>query len=223
MTGSLAGILGASLLGSAHCAAMCGGFVCVYASDSRALRGHFLYNGGRLISYLLLGLVAGLAGSGLNHVGAVAGFGSAAAIVAGVLMVIWGASTIATYAGFRIPLRSPSTPQRLIGGALARLQALPTGTRALAMGLLTTLLPCGWLYVFVAAAGATGSVVTAATVMFVFWLGTVPAMMAVGFGAQRLFGSFRNRLPIASAAVVVVIGLLTLTGRLSMMSGPHGH
>jgi sulfite exporter TauE/SafE len=81
-------------------------------------------------------------------------------------------------------------------------------------GLFTTLLPCGWLYVFVAAAGGTGSVQTAMATMAIFWLGTLPALLAVGVGAQRLLAPFRRRLPALSATVVLIMGLLSMSGHL---------
>lgn len=89
--------------------------------------------------------------------------------------------------------------------------------RAWLTGLVTTLLPCGWLYVFVATAGGAGSVRGGMLVMAAFWLGTVPALVAVGLGAQRLFAPLRVRLPMLSPAIVLVMGLLTISGRFA----PH--
>ena len=67
----LLAVLGASLLGSVHCAALCGGFVCLYtgvgstrtvhATSGRIRRAapHAAYNAGRLVSYLSIGVLAG--------------------------------------------------------------------------------------------------------------------------------------------------------------------
>ena len=69
MTALIATVLGASLLGSAHCAGMCGGFVAFYAGGAASLRGraawscHLAYNGGRLAAYATLGGAAGLLGA----------------------------------------------------------------------------------------------------------------------------------------------------------------
>ena len=64
-------ILVASLLGSVHCAGMCGGFVCFYAAGARTtLATHVAYNLGRLVSYLLLGVMAGLVGMSVDRAGA---------------------------------------------------------------------------------------------------------------------------------------------------------
>lgn len=231
MIGTTLGVLAASLIGSAHCAAMCGGFVCFYAGsatparDAPMLRAHTLYNVGRLASYLVLGALAGALGAGVTHLGALAGIARAATTVAGALMIAWALHTIAAQRGLKIGApRTPAAWQHALGRILHRLRGQHVGVRAAAMGLLTTLLPCGWLYVFVAAAGGTGNVADAMLVMAVFWLGTVPAMFAVGLGAQRVLGPLRMRLPTLSAVTVLVIGVLAIAGRLVTISGGlHGH
>lgn len=212
-------VLAAALLGSPHCAAMCGPFACLYAGQTEragAWRAHAAYNLGRLGAYLFLGALAGLAGAGLNELGALAGLPRVAAIVAGALMVLWGGLTIAAAYGARVPGASPPAGfRRMLSQAVARFKDRPPTVRALALGLLTTLLPCGWLYAFVAVAAGTGAITSGMLVMAAFWLGTLPVMAGVGLLAQRALGPFRRRLPIATAAVLVVLGLLTMAGRLS--------
>jgi sulfite exporter TauE/SafE len=51
--------------------------------------------------------------------------------------------------------------------------------------------------------------------MGVFWLGTVPALLAAAVGIQRLSGPLRARLPALTAVAVIVIGALTVSGRLA--------
>jgi sulfite exporter TauE/SafE len=216
-----AGVLVASLVGSVHCAGMCGGFVCFYTGSSTgteaaAIRAHAMYHLGRLASYLTLGTVAGLLGAGVSQAGALVGVSHAAAIVAGALMVAWALATIAAQRGIAIgAARAPEAWQRALGRVLQAVREQPIATRAALTGLFTTLLPCGWLYVFVATAGGTGSVPSALATMAVFWLGSVPALLAVGLGAQRLLAPFRRRLPAVSAVVVLVMGLLSMSGHLS--------
>jgi len=214
-------VLAASLLGSPHCAAMCGPFACLYAGqfNPRAAGPHLAYNAGRLVSYLLLGTVAGFAGAGMNQIGAVAGLPRAAAIVAGALMVLWGGLTILAALGARVPGATPPPGfRRLLGRVVARFQSRPPVVRAAALGLLTTILPCGWLYAFVATAAGTGSAAGGALVMAAFWLGTVPVMAAVGLAAQRALGPLRRRLPVVTAAALVVLGLLTIAGRVGIVA-----
>jgi sulfite exporter TauE/SafE len=219
------GVLVASLLGSVHCAAMCGGFVCLYSGGAhQRTRGmpHVAYNAGRLVSYLALGVVAGSIGRGVEHVGGLVGVGRLAAVVAGLLMVLWGATTLAAALGIRLP--HPGVPRRLqaaLTSVLVRFRNESAVVRGAVTGLLTTLLPCGWLYVFVATAGGTGRVLDALAVMFVFWLGTLPMMVTVGLGAQRLFGTFQRRLPLVGAGAAVVLGLLAMAGRLGVAPVQH--
>jgi hypothetical protein len=107
----------------------------------------------------------------------------------------------------------PEWLQRRLGSALVAMRDEPPVARAALTGLLTTLLPCGWLYTFVVTAGGTGSAIAGAGVMVAFWIGTVPMLLAVGFGAQRVLGPFARRLPLAAAALVLVLGLLSIAGR----------
>lgn len=218
------GLLGASLLGSVHCAGMCGPFVCFYATGgSGASRGaHAAYNLGRLVSYLVLGAVAGVVGRGVERLGALAGLSRGAAILAGSLMIAWGIATLARTGGVRLPRLEGHAPwKNPLGGALARARGRPPVVRAAIVGLLTTLLPCGWLYTFVFAAAGSGAVLPAMATMTLFWAGTLPVMIGVGVGAQRLTGALRARLPQMTAIAVVVLGLLTISGRLQLHASPE--
>ena len=234
------GVLVASLLGSVHCAGMCGGFVCFYAGGAGSgTRAHVAYNVGRLTSYLFLGLMAGLVGATVDRFGALAGLSRGAAVLSGTLMVAWGLSTLLAARGVRVPrLEGRLGGQNTLGKLLARVRGRSAIVRAATTGLLTTLLPCGWLYAFVAAAAGTGRVDRALLTMGVFWLGTLPMMLAVGYGVQRLSGPLRTRLPVVTATAVVVLGLLSIAGKLriepqaqaraastttTIPSAPHGH
>lgn len=225
----LFGVLLASVVGSMHCAAMCGPFVCVYAAgpDTResAFTAHASYHAGRLVSYVVLGAAAGAVGARIESAAALGGVGRGAAVVAGALMILWALGTIATSAGIRVPTTlAPEWAKRALGSVLARTRAWPSSARAGATGLLTTLLPCGWLYTFVVAAGGTGSPLSGALTMAAFWAGTVPTLLAVGIGARRAFGPFTRRLPVLSASVVLVLGLLSIAGRVRApfsRTGPH--
>jgi sulfite exporter TauE/SafE len=218
---ALLGVLFASLVGSVHCAGMCGPFVCVYAGlgngkSNRSL--HVAYNGGRLLSYLALGAAAGALGAGADRLGVLVGVSRAAALLAGALMVLWGTSTILTARGITLPWRRLTRSLRTpLGPLLGRLRERAPLVRAGATGLLTTLLPCGWLYAFVAAAGGSGNALSGMATMAMFWLGTLPALTALGALTQRFAGRYGPRLPMVMASVVVVLGVLTIAGRVGLM------
>ncbi len=215
----------AALLGSAHCAGMCGSFACLASGGDgsrprEAWRSSAAYNVGRLLSYATLGAIAGAAGAGLDRAGAIAGLARPATVVAGVLLVLWGVATLLATFGVVLPALAvpPALASRIARGVRA-VQDRPPVLRGLALGMLTAALPCGWLYAFVATSAAAGGAWQGAVVMAAFWTGTVPMMAAVGLGAQRLLGPLRRRVPAVTAVALVVIGLLTIAGRFT----PHAH
>jgi hypothetical protein len=155
----------------------------------------------------------------VEQVGASVGVTRAAGIVAGVLMILWGAATLLALRGVALPgasLAPMAGAQRWMATRLRDVRDLPPTVRALTVGLLTTLLPCGWLYAFVITAAGTGSVPSALLLMAVFWAGTVPMMVAFGVGVRRLAGPLRTRLPVLGAVAIVIVGLMSLSGRLRM-------
>ena len=83
----------ASLLGSLHCASMCGPFA-AFALMRDARRGAWLiqalYHGGRLLAYATLGAVAGAFGATLDFGGSLLGIGRVAGVAAGAMGSAWG-------------------------------------------------------------------------------------------------------------------------------------
>lgn len=222
MTGPvLLPIIAASLLGSAHCAAMCGGFVVAYAgadASGAERRLHFAYHGGRLLAYSLLGALAGLLGRAIDLAGAAAGYATAAGVFAGSLMVVWGLLAMLESQGVRLPkLRTSALAgqsARIIGG----LRVHSRSARAFSLGLCSALLPCGWLYAFVVSAAGTGSPAWGALLMAAFWSGTVPALFGMGLLAARAARPLRRHLPFLSACVILCVGLFTVVSRANMPS-----
>ena len=202
-------LFASSLAGSLHCMAMCGPLVGLHAG-ARSLRLAIVHALGRLTTYAALGALAGLFGGAVDMAGHLATIQHGAAIAAGIVIVGWGLRTIAIARGWLTT--SGSTPV-LFRRGLVQLRARRAVSRAWLIGVLTGLLPCGWLWVFVVSAAGTGSPWTGAVVMSVFWLGTVPAMTGVlAFGGPALAWA-RRKLPVITACVMIVLGLLTLATR----------
>jgi uncharacterized protein len=206
-------VLAASLLGSPHCAGMCGAFAVIANGTTHQRRNAALYHLARLGGYAVLGVLAGWLGTGIDRLGSLAGVARAAAIVAGSVMLLWGLATILTTLGVRLPrLVRPGAGGAFLGLA-PRITALPEGLRAGALGLLSMLLPCGWLWVFVAMATAAGGPLAGAGLMAVFWVGTVPALVLLGVAVQRGAGPLRRYLPLLAGAALIVVGLMTVMRR----------
>ncbi|MEM6654377.1 MAG: sulfite exporter TauE/SafE family protein [Planctomycetota bacterium] len=223
MTAMVFTVMSASLLGSVHCAGMCGPFCGVAVGATGGSRGgvrlHAAYHLGRLATYLVMGAAAGAVGSLLNLASTLAGLQPIALAAAGGLMVLFGLVELARVKRVKIPgarLRPPAAITRLLQAGqryASRQHGVP---RALTVGLLTTLLPCGWLYAFVVTAAGTGGPLPAMLVMTAFWLGTLPVLLTLGVSVRRLAGAFGQKLPVVTALALIAVGLVTLSGRSSL-------
>lgn len=214
-------VLSASLLGSLHCAGMCGGlmFFALGAGDDTAKRTRTrlqcAYHGGRMVTYTILGVAAGAIGQAIDFGGSYLGLQRAAAVVAGVMMIGFGLITLARLRGIRIAHVSvPSPLRRGVERAQRAAFSLTPFKRALSIGLLTTLLPCGWLYAYAFIAAGTASPVWGGLTMILFWAGTLPVMVSLGAGIQFLSGRLNRKLPYITAGAVVLVGAMTATGRI---------
>ena len=223
----LAAVLVASLVGSLHCAGMCGALVAfaVGGMEAHSMAARVVlqiaYHGGRLVTYGLMGALCGLLGAALDLGGSMVGLHRAAAVLAGGTMIGFGIIAVLQYRGWRIGgTRVPTSLKWLLvsGQRLAvGLQPLP---RALIIGLLTAFLPCGWLWAFAVIAAGTGSAVWGAAVMVAFWAGTVPILAFVGAAVQTLTGTLGRRLPLVTAVLLVALGLGTIAERLILSGEP---
>jgi len=209
-------IFTAGLLASMHCLGMCGTIVLAYslpagAADSGPWRGvslHLAYNAGRILSYAVLGAVAGMIGmtaGWFRHAGEVF------AVAAGVFMIGAGISLLGLFPlpGFLTGVPAPGLMIRIRGALLRR----RSRAAVLGLGLLTPLLPCGILYAMVARAASTGSVLQGSLLMAVFAAGMAPALSLLGVVSSVLTARLRSRAERVAAVIIICMGaMLVLRG-----------
>lgn len=179
-------LLLAGLAGSlVHCVGMCSPFVLgQVVADSEHARGRYgewqrlagaallPYHLGRLTTYTALGAVAGAATA---LFAATTGFAwlSAALLVLGALLMILQAIGLA--------LGAASPLSRLVTRLAMPLSASRHPAGRYALGLVLGLLPCGLLYGALAAAAGTSGARDGAIAMLAFGMGTLPALVGVGW------------------------------------------
>ncbi|HET7503481.1 MAG TPA: sulfite exporter TauE/SafE family protein [Kofleriaceae bacterium] len=225
MTSLVLAIAASSLAGSLHCVAMCGPLVGLHGG-ARSLELAGVHALGRLTTYATLGALAGLLGGAVDLAGRLAAAQHVAAIVAGGAIVVWGVRAIAVALGV---VRSEAAGGgELWKRGLVQIRGRRAASRAWQIGVLTGLLPCGWLWAFVVSAAGTASPATGALVMAVFWLGTVPAMTGVLAFGGPLIDRIRRRMPVISACVLIGLGVATLAVRwrdagATGVTAPHCH
>jgi len=220
-------VVTASLLGSTHCVGMCGPLA-MWASGlgdgvprGSVLRLMTLYHLGRLMTYLIAGAIAGGLGSLVEIGGSALGVQLLAARIVGGAMIFIGVFKLLSFAGINPwhggaastgDLR-PSLLTRMVAAARPTINRLALPVRATVAGLLTTLLPCGWLYLFALVAAGTGDIAAGATVMGAFWIGTVPALTALVAGSMMLSQKMIRAVPVIAAVLLIVAGGYTAAGR----------
>jgi hypothetical protein len=203
------------LVGSAHCAGMCGPIALALPlrSDNwfRRIAGGLTYNSGRILTYMLLGALFGLLGKGLH----MAGFQLWASVIVGALMIAFVV----------VPLLFRQLPSvntifegysaRLMGGfrRLFRNSSYPS---LFGIGLLNGILPCGLVYVAVAGAINTSGVLEGMMYMALFGIGTVPVMLAVSLAGTMISLKLRVFINKLSPYVIVLLGVLIIMRGLSL-------
>ena len=201
------------LVGSLHCLQMCGPIVLAYSlplDRARASRAHLQYNAGRVLTYVVLGALAGTAGQGIGMLGRLAGLAAGARVLAGGAMIVAGVAM----AGF-VPAKGLVTIQKSVGRRLTA----PGGKFRL--GLTLGFLPCGLIYAALLKAVETGSAVGGAATMLAFGLGTSAALLVLGF-ASSLAGLRLGRWSTRVAAVCVVVAGVVLVWRGLTVPVCHG-
>jgi sulfite exporter TauE/SafE len=195
------------LLGSLHCVGMCGPLALALPigvhSTSSFLSGRALYNLGRIVTYSLMGLIAGLLGQKIVFYG----FQQTVSIAVGVLMI--GAFAFPALIGNRLArlsfLQTVANSVQQGFGRLLRKSSLLT---MLLIGMVNGLLPCGLVYVALAGSAMTGDPAKGALFAAVFGLGTFPMMFTVSIVGRRISPSVRQRITRLVPVFMIALGAL---------------
>jgi sulfite exporter TauE/SafE len=196
------------LAGSLHCIGMCGAFPLALGAGGGHRWRQVLYNLGRVNALVLIGGLSGAAGATLVATVPVAFVGRALAVIAGAFMIVVGLEMLGVLSG--VSTRGAALVQHVVQRVLAGVIRSPSPVAPLALGMANAFLPCQLVYAFAARAAATASVGEGMLTMLLFGVGTVPAMLALGRTSALFTPRARARLSLASGALVVAFGILTL-------------
>jgi hypothetical protein len=178
------------LLGGGHCVGMCGGIVSAVTLSLPGQRSKFpfllAYNTGRISSYALAGVLAGLVGASsffLDHVLPVERllYG-----LASLMLVVLGLYLAGLWQGVLVLERMGSVVWKRVQPLSKKLLPLRSKPQAFALGMVMGWLPCGLVYSVLVAALATGSALQGGALMLAFGLGTLPTLLTMGLAAVRL-------------------------------------
>jgi sulfite exporter TauE/SafE len=216
------------LLGGVHCVGMCSGIVGalssglapgIRSSRMRFLSALFAYNGGRIISYGLAGLLLGLLG---HQVKALNIFGSfpVGRVVGSVFMILFGLYLAGWWRALLVLEKAGAQLWKHIEPLGRRFIPVQDSGQAFLLGLVWGWLPCGMVYAVLALALVSGGVLYGGLVMLAFGLGTLPLMMSMGFAIGTLTRALQGRILRTLAGILIMsFGVYTL-----LLAPPmHGH
>jgi len=214
---------------SVHCISMCGPMVVTYAVKGAETSGwnqrilaNVAYQGAKLVSYSIVGVLLGAIGSALN-LDSIRGW---AMLGAGVMMVIIGLGMTGKF-----PWAARLTPQppRMLVNAIAGLRRKANADRAagestlatpVSFGLMTGLMPCAPLMAAEIAAASSGSPLAGGFIMLAFGLGTLPLLFAFGSASSLIPRGWKERLTLVLAFVVLIMGLVFVNRSAMLMGFP---
>lgn len=203
------------MVGSLHCIGMCGPIVLALpVARSRwtaFLTGRLLYNIGRVVTYTLMGALVGLLGAGVL----LPVFQQNLSIVAGVIIILMAVAR--RFLDLSVPVPSPVSAmlQRLQSKIARLLRAQSTSTFFL-LGILNGFLPCGFVYVAMAAAAVSAHVLSGMLFMAGFGLGTIPAMLGFSFSPRILSPGIRGALGKVLPLFTILVGVLLIVRGLNL-------
>jgi len=202
----------AGLVGSGHCLGMCGGIVTALALSHRdsAAAGrlvfNLLYHAGRICTYSILGLLAGLAALAgmVDQLGPLVRW---LFLAANLFVAAIGIFTALGVRSLGISALD-GTGWSFLKGQLSRLSASGSALAAFPTGLLMGLLPCGLVYGVLISAATSGSSLKGGGMMLAFGCGTLPVLLAYGQVASTLSALGRGGFQRCMGGVVALLGML---------------
>ncbi|NRT75235.1 sulfite exporter TauE/SafE family protein [Clostridium beijerinckii] len=189
------------LLSSFHCIIMCGGFTISQVLGSKVenkkkFNGYLLYNASRIISYTIVG---GLAGG----IGSVLGFTE---ILKGIVPIIGGIFIIITainQLGFLKFLRKFNWNPSL---KIIRKIGVGRNYGPIFLGLISGIMPCVPLQTVELYALGSKSIIVGSFSMFLFGIGTLPVLMIFGTINSRLNRRYTVKIAKVGAILVFILG-----------------
>ncbi len=225
----IASMFALGLATSLHCVSMCGPLVLTYAVKGeecgpwyRRLAPNVAYQGAKVASYMLVGLMLGAVGSAVD----IDAFRPWVMYLAGAFMIVLG---LGMTGKVRWAARFTPKPPRFLVSALGKLRRRASadvrageaslGTPVM-FGLMTGLLPCGPLMAAQVSAATSGSAVLGAAGMAAFAVGTAPLMVAFGTAGSLIPRAWKERMMLVLAAGVIVLGLAFINRGLMLTGAP---
>jgi sulfite exporter TauE/SafE len=220
----------AGLLGSGHCFGMCGGI----AGSLGALSGRastplaapaLQFNFGRMVSYVILGAIAGGILGAAGEIMALKSAGKWLRALTALMVLAIGLRFLIGWRGVDLFERGGAGLWRRVMPFALRISQRHDWLGRLGLGLCWGFLPCGLVYTVLMTAASTGSIWSGGVTMLAFGAGTLPAMLGLTLAAPALNSFLSDRLVrrLVGFMLVVLAGWMFMTMVLHGQGSPQMH
>ena len=189
-------------LGSWHCGVMCGPLSCNFSAKKQFLSYHI----GRLISYLILGALLFL-GTHFFIDSDSRPIKLLASLLFGGVFIFYGLTQLNILRKRPFLFKFYKMQFTLLEKNRALVNRFP-----LALGLLTGLFPCGWLYTFLMLSSQMKSIYESILIIMIFWASSLPAFLVFTGFMKALISGSPLRYQTISGYVLIVSGVLSILG-----------
>lgn len=167
------------------------------------------FNIGRLVSYFVLGGLVGVLGQSITLSTRMTGYMN---IFVALIMLFLALSMLGIVPKGSFPIRPPKKLSRWIAG----LSESNHPAAPFALGALTFFLPCGFTQSLQLVALASGNFAAGATIMLLFALGTLPALLGISAVSSIAKGNSFSMFLRFSGTLVFVLALFNLNSGLAL-------
>ena len=196
--------------GLSHCVGMCGSLVGAFSMQQKTIKSSItgpllLYQAGRITTYVIIGMITATIGAGLHLAALGQGLQVGLSIFIGLLMLFIGLALIGKFVNLR--WIESAALAKWASALVGRLMTSAHPAAPVGLGMANGLLPCGPVYAMALLAATAANPLHGGLVMLFFGLGTLPAMMGMGFVSARLSVTLRKRLYRFAAILIMIVGL----------------
>jgi sulfite exporter TauE/SafE len=214
------------VLGTGHCIGMYGPLVLAFPGRTGRFLPHLLYHAGRIVTYVLIGILMGAAGAGLALLSSAGGADPlqwvvriqiGLSLLAGGFLIYFGLTQL----GILKELEGlvVAAPEKIPGYKKIIRAAFLRGAHVemLLTGMIMGFLPCGLSYAAFSRALATADPWQGGIFLLSFGMGTLPGLLLLGSGLATLARRYRRQLDIFAGVLMIGMGLSLVVKAVSVI------
>lgn len=209
------------LMGAGHCFGMCGGLVGALSGQipldpkrnqlAQILTYQLSYNCGRIVSYVLAGVLCGALSGGIGILFSIDNYLIVLRLLAGIMMVLTGLYIAKLWFGL---LKVEAMGKRLwrhIQPFAQKFVPMKSPSQAIVAGMLWGWLPCGLVYSMLTWSVASANPIQGGMIMAAFGIGTLPALIGAGVATKNLALWLQHKaVRIISGLALIGMGIQTI-------------